>query len=344
MSYYLSVCCIIKNEKYLEEFIIYHNIAGVEHFYIYDNNSDFPIKNRLNNFYFKRLCTIIDFPGNSKQIPAYEHCIKKFGSQTKWLAIIDGDEYILPKQEWSIRDILNKNEDTYALGINWVIFGSNHYDNVQDGLLVDKYRMCENRQNPHIKSIVQPRYVTSVHHPHFVTIQNQSKYRDCKKNVINGPFNYNHTIDLIQINHYHLRSLEDYIIKHNRGNADGTPNIVVQQNHHSISNDNVDNLLPDKYLHDIRYYFKMIATNPIIYCALNKDINLDNDINVVYDHIFKYAHLENRPLHINDKYPSFDKNIYRQNYHDLQFLNDQDLELHYITSGINESRICDRII
>ena len=340
MSYYLSICCIIKNERYLEEFIIYHHIVGVEHFYIYDNNSDNPIKNRLNNFYFNRLCTIIDFPGHSMQIPAYQHCVKNFGNQTKWLAFIDGDEYILPKQDWSIRDVLNRHEDTHALGINWVIFGSNYYDNVQDGLLVDKYRRCENGQNHHIKSIVQPRYVTSAHHQHFVIIQDPSKYRDCKKNIISGPFNNNYTIDLIQINHYHFRSLEDYIKKHNRGNADGTPNVVVHQNHHDFYNDVVDNFLPDKYLKDIKYYFKLAATNPTIYCALNKDIS----INYAYEHIFNYARRENRPLHITDQYHSFDKNIYRQNYSDLHGLNDEQLELHYITIGVNEGRICDQII
>jgi hypothetical protein len=340
MTYYLSICCIIKNERYLEEFIIYHHIVGVEHFYIYDNNSDNPIKNRLNNFYFNRLCTIIDFPGHSQQIPAYQHCIKHFGNQTKWLAIIDGDEYILPKQDWSIRDVLNRHEDTHALGINWVLFGSSHYDNIQDGLLVDKYRMCENGQNHHIKSIVQPRYVTSASHPHFVIIQDPSKYRDCKKNVISGPFNNNYTIDLIRINHYSFKSLEDYIKKHHRGNADGTPSVVVQENHHSICNDIVDNFLPNKYLKDMKYYFKLAATNPIIYCALNKDIS----INYAYDHIFNYAQKENRPLHITDKFESFNKNIYRQNYPDLHGLNDEKLELHYINIGVNEGRICDRII
>ena len=340
MENYLSICCIIKNERYLEEFIVYHHIVGVEHFYIYDNNSDYPIKDRLNNFYFNRLCTIIDFPGHAKQMPAYQHCIKNFGNRTKWLALIDGDEYILPKQDWSIRDVLNKNEDTHALGINWVLFGSNYYDNIPDGLLVDKYRRCENGQNHHIKSIVQPRYVTSAEHPHFVTIKNPSKYKDCKKNTISGPFNNNYTIDLIRINHYSYRSLEDYINKHNRGNADGTPNVVVQQNHHAMCNDIVDNFLPDKYLTDIKYYFKMIATNPIIYCALNKDIEFVN----VYDHIFNCAQRENRPLHITDRFPSFNKNFYRQNYNDLTSLNDEQLELHYINLGVNENRICDRII
>ena len=31
-KYYLSLCCIIKDERYLEEFIVYYNVLGVEHF------------------------------------------------------------------------------------------------------------------------------------------------------------------------------------------------------------------------------------------------------------------------------------------------------------------------
>jgi hypothetical protein len=134
--------------------------------------------------------------------------------------------------------------------------------------------------------------------------------------------------------------LEDYIKKHNRGNADGTTPAMVQENHHAICNDIVDNFLPDKYLKDIQYYFKLVATNPIIYCALNKDVSLV----YAYEHIFNNAQSENRPLHITDKYPLFDKNKYRQNYPDLQVLNDEQIELHYITNGVNEARICDRII
>ena len=66
MKYYLSLCCIIKDERYLEEFIMYYHVLGVEHFYIYDNNSSYPIKNRLNSFYYNKLCTIINFPGKKK--------------------------------------------------------------------------------------------------------------------------------------------------------------------------------------------------------------------------------------------------------------------------------------
>jgi len=37
--HYLSLCCIIKDESNIEEFIMYYTILGVTKFYIYDNES-----------------------------------------------------------------------------------------------------------------------------------------------------------------------------------------------------------------------------------------------------------------------------------------------------------------
>ena len=36
--------------------------------------------------------------------------------------------------------------------------------------------------------------------------------------------------------------------------------------------------------------------------------------------------------------------FYRNNYTDLQHLNDLDLELHYITIGVIENRVCDKLL
>ena len=76
MKYFLSLICILKNERYLEEFIMYYRLLGVEHFYIYDNESDLPISKRLTNQYYTRMCTIIDFPGKIQQMNAYNHYLK----------------------------------------------------------------------------------------------------------------------------------------------------------------------------------------------------------------------------------------------------------------------------
>lgn len=335
MKYYLSLCCIIKNERYLEEFIVYHHIIGVEHFYIYDNNSYFPIRDRLNHYYFKKICTIIDFPGKVKQLEAYQDCISHHGNETEWLAIIDGDEYIVPKKDLTIKDILRMNENAQAIGINWVMFGSSFHDTIQDSFLIDKYRRCEEQQNHHIKSIVKPRFVNKPLVPHFFDIKEPSKYFDCKKNIINSSFNTNYTIDMIQINHYHFRSTQDYIYKCLRGNADNFDRVKIRKNHHKECNDIVDNYLPDKYLEIIKYHYKMITkTNPKIYYELNPDIK-NNDIDEfkienIYDHMFLYAYKQNRPLIITDKYPDFDLHNYKNQHPELNNLLDEDIEIHFI--------------
>ena len=65
---------IIKDEDKLEELILFHWIQGVEHFYIYDNDSKESIFNRLNKFHiFKKICTIIYFPGKPQQVNSYNH-------------------------------------------------------------------------------------------------------------------------------------------------------------------------------------------------------------------------------------------------------------------------------
>lgn len=345
MKYYLSLCCIIKDEKYLEQFIIYHHIVGVEHFYIYDNNSEIPIRNRLNSFYYQKICTIIDYPGHSKQMFAYKDCLNKYRNESKWLIIIDGDEYISPKGNyWSIRDFLNDYEDAQAIGINWVMFGSSFYETSQDGFLIDKYRYCQSQTDKHIKTIFQPKHVIDVNNPHYVVVSDPSKYIDSKRNIINGPFNENkNTTDIIQINHYSMGSTEDRIKKYNRGNADSDLRIPLFQNHHELFNDIIDNYLPDKYLKSLKKMYLMTCANAEIYKALNPDLNFQT-LDEYNDHLFRYGVPMKRSLHIKDRFPNFNRDIYKKNYQDLSGLNDLQIEIHYITKGVFENRVCDSLL
>jgi len=256
MKHTLSLCCIIKDETNLEEFIIFHNIVGVEHFYIYDNNSSHPIRERLNLPYFLNICTIIDFPGKNKQLDAYTNCINRTKNETKWLILCDGDEYIVPKKYWTIRDFLNDYDDAQAIGINWVLFGTSFHDNKKEGYLIDNYRYSGGR-NPHIKTICKPLYTLSVAGPHNVNVEDPSKYIDAKYNILNSPFNNNYTTDIIQINHYHSKSVKELHEKYNRGNADSDYlRIRIPKNPHNEDNYILNNYAPDKYLEIIKYFFR----------------------------------------------------------------------------------------
>jgi len=250
----LAICSIIKDEKYIEEFIVYHSLVGVKHFYLYDNGSNPPLKERLDKPFFNEICTIIDFAGENKSIPAFNDCINSTKDVVKWLMVIDGDELVYPKKNDTIIEFLNNldtENDIQAVGINWVMYGSSFYEKKQDGLLIDKYRYNEGKQNKHIKTICKPKYASGfTKNPHQVDIEDPSKYVDPHKNVISGPFNENNTIDLIQINHYYMRSVEEQIEKRNRGRSD-----MVCKNedckhkiiNHSQFNDVIDNEFADKY-------------------------------------------------------------------------------------------------
>jgi hypothetical protein len=303
MQYYLSLCCIIKNERNLEEFILYYIILGVEHFYIYDNNSDFPIKDRLNSFFYKKYCTIIDYPGKYKQMPAYNDCINRTKDISEWLIICDGDEYIVPKQTFSLRDFLHDYEDCQALGINWVFFGSSFYDNKQDGFLIDKYKYSSASQNDHIKTVCKPKYSIKMLSPHMIEVQDMTKYVDARRNNIYSSFNCNYTIDLININHYHTKSKEDLDEKYNRGNADSECRVHVPDDIHNSDNELYNDYTCNKYLPHIQKIHRLTGVNWAIYKELNNDLKdkllTEDDY---YDHIINNSIKEERYLHVKDKY------------------------------------------
>ena len=170
-------------------------------------------------------------------MPAYHHFLNNFRNETKWVCIVDGDEYILPKKHKSIRDLLSNYENYHCIGINWVMFGSSFHDNIQDDFLIDKYRYCSKSQDKHIKNIVQPLYVIDFTNPHYINIKDKTKYVDLKYNIIDSPFNHTYTVDIAQINHYSMQSTEDRLMKYNRGNADSDLKIFLHDDHHELYNE-----------------------------------------------------------------------------------------------------------
>ncbi len=68
MKYYLSICAIFKNEAaYLGEWIEFHRLAGVEHFYLYNNLSDDNYFSVLKYYIDKGTVTLRDWPEEWKR-------------------------------------------------------------------------------------------------------------------------------------------------------------------------------------------------------------------------------------------------------------------------------------
>jgi len=155
-KYTLSVCAIVKNEaKYLKEWIEFHRLVGVDHFYLYNNGNIDSVQKVLNPYIRKGIVTLIDWSyfsyaiddektchwSLSTQIPAYENAIKfRAIRATKWLALLNTDEYLVPVDSYSMKDLLRQ-YDSYPA----ILLGSDVFDGSQVNLSLETHMLIESR-------------------------------------------------------------------------------------------------------------------------------------------------------------------------------------------------------
>ena len=94
----LAVVAILKCEApYLKEWLDYHLLAGVDHFYLYDNDSPDNQREVAAPYVKAGLVDYISLPGKAMQLVAYNDAVKRFKFHCRYMAFIDLDEFIFPK-------------------------------------------------------------------------------------------------------------------------------------------------------------------------------------------------------------------------------------------------------
>ena len=340
MKYFLSLCVIVTSYEDLEEFIIYYWAQGVEHFYIYDNCSEIQIKNILTNYFYKTMCTIIHYPGKYQNINCYNNCLENYGKYSDWIFFVESNEFVLPKKHSTFREFLKEmieDNNTHAIGINIVMFGSGFNEKRHNGYLIDKYRYCFHKEDSKIKTVCGSDFTLRFKNKYYVELKEHCNYYDPQKKEIFNCFHQNDgNTDIIQINHY-TKSVEE-ILNNNKNNK-----LIKEVDLNKINNEVRDNTIAEKYLPIIKRLLKIVNANWEVYKLLNSDLNF-NDPNKYYEHLFKSGINEKRPIEMADKYPGFSIELYRNNYLDLQMMSDLELMNHYIKFGINEKRVANKDI
>lgn len=208
--YNIAICAIVKNEaRYFAEWLEYHKLVGVEHFYIYNNNI---VDDGLLEICaaYHDCVTLIDWPLQAdQQRQAYQDYIGKYSSNARWTAFIDGDEFIVYKGAGDLLGYLGASGDVNAFVMRWVIFGTNGHVTRPSGLVIENFTMTHS---------VSP-------NPHWKTICRAARIDAAK---IDTPHDFPYTTDhpVVQaptatlcIYHYMLRSEEDVLKKTSRGDA-----------------------------------------------------------------------------------------------------------------------------
>ena len=206
---FLSVCVIVKNEaRYLPEWIAYHQLIGVDHFYVYDNNSEDKLSSAL--LLFSNFVTLIPWPkSDQQQRAAYRHFFDTYSDRCSWVAIIDADEFIAYKGEGDLRSYLRALSRENAVMMQWVIFGTSGHVARPAGLVIESYTQCHSLSpDPNIKTICRPAAVSAVE----ITSPHRFAYRDGRAGLAAE-------LGTISVYHYVTRSLEDLNAKMERGDA-----------------------------------------------------------------------------------------------------------------------------
>jgi hypothetical protein len=207
-TYELSICAIFRNEaRFLREWIEFHKLIGVQHFFLYNHLSTDNFKAVLEPYIARQEVDLVNWtneaPNYQWQMSAYQDALAKTRGITKWLAVIDLDEYIVPIEQDNLIDFLKPFEQYGGVCINWLMFGTSNINKIRDNeLMIEQLVMCQGKPNQHVKSIVQPDKVIQMSTQHHALYKAGYYQVTPEHKKCNGPFNLGGKLDKIRINHY----------------------------------------------------------------------------------------------------------------------------------------------
>jgi hypothetical protein len=219
-KYDVAICMVFRDEApYLKEWIEYHRLIGVQHFYLCSHNSKDDYKAILRPYIKKgivELKELVDDPNetiesftNNVQVSFYNESLSKAKKESHWLACLDSDEFLVPVQHLSLIDFLKDYEEFGGVVANWHMFGTSHIQRLDPSKLMIEQLICcgptDIEINYHVKSIVQTKYVVEYKNPHFANyIPNYTQVNTNKEPFV-GALSPSVLLDQLKINHYWTR-------------------------------------------------------------------------------------------------------------------------------------------
>lgn len=158
--YRLSLCAVVRNEEfYVQEWVLWHYLHGVQHFYLYDNESDDDTREYLQPLVERGLVTLKRAPGGEHGTAlanVLQECFDTGAGKlpTAWLAHWDVDEFLVVPAASELNlgalvgddgflfhDYLSnfEREGVGAVVLHRMDFGSNGHDTAPMGLVLEEY-------------------------------------------------------------------------------------------------------------------------------------------------------------------------------------------------------------
>lgn len=212
----LAICAIFREEApFLSEWIDFHRGVGVSHFFLYNNFSTDGYEAVLAPYVAAGCVTVKNWPVPVGQLSAYADCIRTSWRRARWIALIDVDEFLFSPTTIDIRPILRRYVDNPGLAVWQAFYGSSGHQRQPEGSILEAYTQRGPLSVTTVKSIINPR---RVYKPgiHVSKYWSGDALDTQHRTIVHG---LSPVLDLLRINHYWSRSIEDLETKIRRGDA-----------------------------------------------------------------------------------------------------------------------------
>ena len=237
------VGCMKNEAPYIAEWIAYHRAIGVDNFLIYTNDctdGTAEILDRMQELGLVQHRNNDSWKGNSPQQSALNKALKEpLIRNAEWIIHIDVDEFInIRCDNGTLDDFFARVPDASNVAMTWRLFGHGGVTDLSDRFVIDQFEHCAPRfcPKPHtvwgFKTMFRNTGAyakMSCHRPNKLNDSFRDQVRwvngsgqDMTREAAdNGWRNSVKSIgyDLLQLNHYALRSAESFLIKRQRGRA-----------------------------------------------------------------------------------------------------------------------------
>ena len=237
------VGCMKNEAPYIVEWVAYHRAIGVDNFLIYTNDctdGTDEILSRLQQMGMVEHRNNDDWRGKSPQQHALNMSLKEPVVQNAdWLMHIDVDEFVNVRcGNGTLQDFFDAVPEATNVAMTWRLFGHSGVTRLEDRFVIEQFDRCAPKfcPKPHtvwgfktlFRNIGAYRKM-SCHRPNKLVEGKRDKVcwvngsgQDMTPEAIdNGWRNSKRSIgyDLLQLNHYALRSADSFLIKRQRGRA-----------------------------------------------------------------------------------------------------------------------------
>lgn len=223
---YTTLAAVVRDQEYyIAEWLHYYlGVLGVEQAVIVvhkckDRTEDIirslPYANRIRLHHVKN-------DAQHVQMSVYDWIAKEYGHSTKWMMYLDSDEFLVPKKQ-GLNESLQAYEHVGALAVQWLTFGAQGYVKRPPMPSIKYFTSCSTRfeENGNVKCVVNMEQFRGIISPHYfrtttATVDETFTPVDPATYWQNGKLLPH---EIFQCNHYHTRSMEDWVDRRKRGSC-----------------------------------------------------------------------------------------------------------------------------